>query len=71
MDDGSWRSGPLRKSGGVATKGSVVDLMDKDAKEGGGLFVGIRLELGLDLDDESGCYGGKQTGLVLVLAHIH
>ena len=37
--------------------------MDEDAKEGGGLFVGIRLELGLDLDDECGCDSGEQTGL--------
>jgi len=37
--------------------------MDKDAEEGGGLFVRVRPKLRVDLDDERRCDGGEQTSL--------
>ena len=49
--------------GNVASKSCVVDPVDEDTEEGGGLFTCIWLELRLDLDDEGGCHGGEQTSL--------
>ena len=49
--------------GNVASKSCVVDPVDEDAEEGGGLFTCIWLELRLDLDDEGRCHGGEQTSL--------
>ena len=63
LDDGSRRARPQRQGRGVTTEGGVVDLVDQDAEEGGSLFVGIRLKLRLDLNDERRCHGRKQTGL--------
>jgi len=40
--------------GGVITKGGVVDLVDEDSEEGGGLLTCVGLELRLDVDDECG-----------------
>jgi len=37
--------------------------VDEDAKESGRFFVWVRLELGVDLDDEGGSDGGEQTCL--------
>jgi len=37
--------------------------VDKDAEESGCLFVRVLPELGVDLDDERGSDGGKQTSL--------
>ena len=65
-----WRPSPLWQRGGVATEGSVVELVNEDAKEGGGVFIGVGLELGLDLDDECGCYSGEKTSLFLRLARV-
>ena len=44
--------------------------MNQDAKEGGSVFIGVGLELGLDLDDECGCYSGEKTSLFLGLARV-
>ena len=44
--------------------------MDEDAKESGGLFVWVSLQLGLDLDDECRGHGREQTGLSLKLARV-
>jgi len=44
--------------------------VDEDAEESGGLFVRVRLQLGLDLDDECRGYGGEQTGLSLESARV-
>jgi len=54
---------PLWDCGDIVAESSVVDLVDEDAEESGRLFVWVRLELGLDLDDERRSHGGKQTGL--------
>jgi len=37
--------------------------MNEDAEESDGFIVRVSLELGVDLDDERGGYGGEQTGL--------
>jgi hypothetical protein len=63
MDYRVGRACPLWESRRVVAEGSVVDLMDKNAEEGGGLVVRVRLELGVDLDDECGGDGGEQTSL--------
>ena len=57
------RADPLWESGSVATEGGVVDLVDENAEEGGGLFTRVGLELGLDIEDESSSDGREQTGL--------
>jgi len=55
--------------GDVTAKSSVVDLVDEDTEESGGLFARVWLELRLDLDNEGGGYGGEQTSLRAELAH--
>ena len=50
-----WRAGPLGNGGGVITKGGVVNLVDEDSEEGSSLFTCVRLELGLDIEDEGRC----------------
>jgi len=47
----------------VVAGSGVVDLVDEDAEESGGLFTRVWLELGLDLDEECGGHGGEQTSL--------
>jgi len=57
-------TGPRRwDCGNVIAERGVVDLVDEDTEEGGCLFVRVLLKLGVDLDDESGSNGGKQTSL--------
>ena len=58
-----WRAGPLRDSGNVGTKRGVVDLVDEDPEESGGLLARVRLELRLDIDDKGSSDGGEQTSL--------
>jgi len=53
----------LREGWRVASKGGVIDLLDEDTEKGGGLIVGVRQEVGVDLDDECGGDGGEQTSL--------
>jgi hypothetical protein len=50
------RGGPVR-CGGVGTlfpKVVLYHLVYKNAKKGGGLVVGIRLEFGVDMNDKCG-----------------
>ena len=56
-------AGPLWQERNIISEGCVVDLVNKKANEGGGLVLGIRLELGVKLDDE--CRGDcrEQTSL--------
>jgi hypothetical protein len=49
----------LWKGGRIVAKGGIVDLVDEDTEEGGGFVVRVRLELGVDLDDECGGDGGE------------
>ena len=59
LDDRTWGVKPLRECRNVAAESSIVDLVNEDAEEGGGFFVWIRLELGVDLNDEGGSDGGE------------
>jgi len=43
--------------------GRLVEAENKCAEEGGGLLVGIGLEVRMDVDDEGGADGGEQTSL--------
>jgi len=52
MDDGARRARPSREGGNIAAEGGVVNLVNKDTEESSGLVVRVRLELGVDLDDE-------------------
>ena len=63
-----WRSIPLGNGGSVVTKGGVVNLVNEDSEEGSSLLASVRLELGLDIDDEGGSDSGEQTSLLLLLA---
>ena len=63
LNDRAWRARPPWDPRGFVTKSGVVDLVDEDAEESGGFFVWVRLELGIDLDDEGGSDGGEQTSL--------
>jgi len=64
-----WGAGPLRYCRDVVAEGGVVDLVDENAEECGGLIVGVGLELGVDLNDECGGDGGEQTGLYYRSTH--
>jgi len=63
VDNSLWRTGPLWDCRNVVARNSVVHLVDEDTEESGGLFVRVRLELGVDLDDEGGGDGRKKTSL--------
>jgi len=63
LNDGARRTSPLRKSGRIVPEGGVIDLVDKDTEEGGGLVVRVWLEMRVDLDDECGGNGREQTSL--------
>ena len=58
-------SGPLRDGGNIISEGGVVNFVDKNTKEGSSLFVGIRLKLRIDLDDECGGDCREQSRLIL------
>ena len=58
-----WRAGPLGDGGSVVAKGGVVNLVDQDPEEGGGLVIRVRLEFRLDINDERRGDGGEQTSL--------
>ena len=55
----------MGKGGRIVSERCVVDLVDKDTEEGGGLVVRVRLKLGIDFDDERGGDGREQTSLQL------
>jgi len=42
--------------------------VEDNTKEGGGLFFWVRLQLGMDLDDECQCHDGEKAGLSSGLA---
>jgi len=68
VNDGVRRAGPLWKGGRFVSEGGVIDLVDKNAEESGGLVIRVRLEVGVDLDDECGGDGREQTSLRPLLA---
>ena len=59
------------EGGRVVSERGVVDLVDEDAEEGGSLIAGVRLELGLNIEDKSGGDGGEQTSLSPSSVRIH
>ena len=71
LDDRGRRTRPLWEGGSVVSEGGIVDLVDEDTEEGGGLVTRVRLELGLDVEDEGGRDGGEQTSLQPPSARIH
>ena len=64
MDHHTGRPIPLGESGDISSEGGVVNLVNKDAKEGGSLITRVRLKLRVDLDDERGGNGREQTSLL-------
>jgi hypothetical protein len=52
-----------RNGGGLAGNGGLVEGEEDGTEEGGGLFVGIGLEIRMDVDDKGGADGREQTGL--------
>ena len=52
-----------RNGGGLAGNGGLVESEEDSTKEGGGLLVGIGLEVLVDVDDKGGADGRKQTSL--------
>ena len=71
MDYRVGRPGPLWEGGSVVPKGGIINLVNENAEEGGGLVSGVRLKLRVDIDDEGGGDGGKQTRLSAQLARVH
>jgi len=63
VDDHGQGAGPLGDCGNVTAESTVVDFVDEDTEESSRIFVRIRLELGVNLDDERGSHGGEQTSL--------
>ena len=63
LDYRARRACPLWEGGSVVSEGGVVDLVDEDTEESGGLITRVGLELRLDVDDEGRSDGGEQTSL--------
>ena len=58
-----WASLDGRNSVGLSGNGGLVESEEDSSEEGGGLFVGIGLEVRVDVDDEGGTDGREQAGL--------
>ena len=71
LDYCTERSGPLWENGNLVSKSGVVDLVNEDTEKRGGLVVGIRLELRVDVGGEGRGKSRRQTRLVSRLAHVH
>ena len=54
MDHRGGRAVPLWRSWNIISEGGIINLVDKDAEERRGFVARIRLQLGVDLDDECG-----------------
>ena len=63
LDYRTRRTSPLWDGGNVIAESGVVHIVEDYTEESGGILVWIRLELGVDLDDEGGSDGREQTGL--------
>lgn len=71
MYDGAIGAGPFWE-GSSSTSGDVPKRgTSEDLEEGVTHFLEILLELALDVDDESGCDRGKQTGLLSDQREVH
>ena len=49
--------------GGLTRNGGLVESEEDGSKKGGGLFVGIGLEIRMDVDDEGGADSREQASL--------
>ena len=65
MDDRTRGAGPFRDGRDRSAKRRVVNFVDEDAKESGGLFARIWLQLLVYIDDKSRRHGREQTSLRL------
>ena len=63
LDNRVGWTGPLRGTGDFAPEGCVVELVNENTEESRGLFVGVGLKLGADIDDKRGGNRREQTGL--------
>ena len=57
--------GGLVDFGTVASESGVVRVVKEDTKEICALFVRVRLQLRMDVDDEGGGHSGEETSLSL------
>jgi len=58
-----WVSLDRWNGGGFTGDSGLVESEEDRAEEGGGLFIGIGLEVRMDIDDESRADGREQTCL--------
>ena len=63
MNDRRRWAGPYWDGWGGSAECRIVELVDEEAKEGGGLFVRIILQLLVDIDDKSRGDSAEQTSL--------
>ena len=63
LDDRVGRASPLWEGRRIIPERGVVDLVDEDPEEGGGLIIRIWLEVGMYFNDECRGDGGEQTSL--------
>lgn len=59
MDHRAGRSSPLWEGGNVVSESGIVELVNENTKEGGGLNTGVGLKLRVDKNDEGGDDGRK------------
>ena len=59
MDHRAERPGPLWEGGNVVSESGAINLVNEDAKEGGGIDVRVGLQLRIDVDDEGRGNCGK------------
>ena len=72
LDNRARGASPLWESRNVVvSERGVVNLVNENTKESGGLAVGIRFELGVDLDDKGGSDCREQTGLYTWSGQVH
>jgi len=64
---GPWSKGERS----VAAQAGLVDIVDENEEEGGGIVIRLRLEVGVGLDDERGGDDGEQTSLLPLLTRVH
>ena len=63
LDDWVRRASPFRNNRRVVAKGGVINFIDQDTEQSSSLIIWVRLELGLDVDDECRGDSREQTSL--------
>ena len=59
MDHRARCPSPLWERGNVSSEGGVVNLVNEDPEEGGGVGIRVGLQLRIDLDDKGRSNGRK------------